>query len=202
MQGGSASSGARRSGRIRRRRSSAAGEGENVGGGVPGLFWSRETTRRTREDLRSSGRRRGGEKGMVAAANGVGGDGCVRVRAREKEQRGGASRKSERGPRGLRGVAGGNQGRRRQPGREEVAGARGRARRARARPPGREEDDTGRWRWRAGPILLGHQVGGPQVSVRYVFSALSFTYCFLFFFCNFVALLKILNQSQKSCNCS
>ena len=44
---------------------------------------------------------------MVAAANGVGGDGCVRVRAREKEQRGGASRKSERGPRGLRGVAGG-----------------------------------------------------------------------------------------------
>ena len=80
---------------------------------------------------------------MVAAANGVGGDGCVRVRAREKEQRGGASRKSERGPRGLRGVAGGNQGRRRQPGREEVAGARGRARRARARPPGREEDDRG-----------------------------------------------------------
>ena len=88
---------------------------------------------------------------MVAAANGVGGHDCVRVRAREKEQRGGASRKSERGPRGLRGVTGGNQGRRRQPGREEVAGARGRARRARARPPGREEDDRGgRRRW-AGP---------------------------------------------------
>ena len=35
--------------------------------------------------------------------------------------------------------------------REEVAGARGRARRARARPPGREEDDRGgRRRW-AGP---------------------------------------------------
>ena len=33
---------------------------------------------------------------MVAAVNGIGGDGCVRVRAREKEQRGGASRKSER----------------------------------------------------------------------------------------------------------
>ena len=122
-------SGARRSGRIRRRRSSAAGEGENVGGGVPGLFWSRETTRRTREDLRSSGRRRGGERGMVAAANGVGGDGCVRVRAREKEQRGGASRKSERGPRGLRGVAGGNQGRRRQQEVEAGGGARARARR-------------------------------------------------------------------------
>ena len=94
----------------------------------------------------------------MAAANGVGGDGCVRVRAREKEQRGGASRKSERGSRGLRGVAGGNQGRRRQPGREEVAGARGRARRARARPPGREEDDTGRWRWWVGPGL-SHSAG-------------------------------------------
>ena len=34
----------------------------------------------------------------------VGGDGCVRVRAREKEQRSGASRKSERGPRGWRGA--------------------------------------------------------------------------------------------------
>ena len=88
VQGGSASSGARRSGRIRRRRSSAAGEGENVGGGVPGLFWSRETTRRTREDLRSSGRRRGGERGMVAAANGVGGDGSVRSEVRsERESR-------------------------------------------------------------------------------------------------------------------
>ena len=60
---------------------------------------------------------------MVAAANGVGGDGCVRVRAREKEQRGGASRKSERGPRGLlasregtRG-GGGSQAGRRWPGR-------------------------------------------------------------------------------------
>jgi len=135
-------SGARRSGRIRRRRSSAAGEGENVGGGVPGLFWSRETTRRTREDLRSSGRRRGGERGMVAAANGVGGDGCVRVRAREKEQRGGASRKSERGPRGWRGVSGRRGGR--QPGRRWPGGSRrwprplGRAPRlASVRPPGR-----------------------------------------------------------------
>ena len=34
--------------------------GENVGGGVPGLFWSRDTTRRSREDRRSFlGRRRG-----------------------------------------------------------------------------------------------------------------------------------------------
>ena len=36
----------------------------------------------------------------MAAVVLVGGDGYVRVRAREKEQRGGASRKSERGPRG------------------------------------------------------------------------------------------------------
>ena len=43
-----------------RRRSSAAGEGKNVGGGVPGLLWSRDTTRRSREDRRSFlGRRRG-----------------------------------------------------------------------------------------------------------------------------------------------
>ena len=41
----------------------------------------------------------------MAAVVLVGGDGCVRVRAREKEQRGGASRKSERGPRGWRGAA-------------------------------------------------------------------------------------------------
>ena len=48
------------------------------------------------------------------------------------------------GSRRCRGVAGDVQGRRRQPGREEVAGARGRARRARARVLlAREEDDRG-----------------------------------------------------------
>ena len=140
-QGGSASSGARRSGRIRRRRSSAAGEGENVGGGVPGLFWSRETTRRTREDLRSSGRRRGGERGMVAAANGVGGDGCVRVRAREREQRREGMQRGRKRSEGTRGLVVALLGR--PGGKQEVAGARGRARRARAHPPGREEDDRG-----------------------------------------------------------
>ena len=98
---------------------------------------------------------------MVAAANGVGGDGCVWVRGREKEQRGGASRKSERGPRWLRGVAGGNQGRRRQPGRE-VAGAL----RARATPRlcllAEEEEDKGK----GGLGRLGGELGraGKQVS--------------------------------------
>ena len=170
-------SGARRSGRIRRRTAPGPKLGDDDDGGCSGPFWSRETSRRSREALRSSGRRRGGERGMVAAANGVGGDGCVRVRAREKEQRGGASRKSERGPRRLRGVAGGNQGRRRQPGREEVAGARGRARRARARPPGREEDDRG------GPDGLGRIGTGPAglPGERQVSSLLSaFIYRFLF----------------------
>ena len=52
-----------------------------------------------------------------------------------------------------------SRGRRRQPGREEVAGARGRARRSRARPPGREEDDTGRWRWWAGPASAAGRTG-------------------------------------------
>ena len=51
-----------------------AEEGENVGGGIPGLFWSHETTRRMREDRQSSGIRRGSEGVAVAAANGVGGD--------------------------------------------------------------------------------------------------------------------------------
>ena len=123
---------------------------------------------------------------MVAAANGVGGDGCVRVRAREKEQRGGASRKSERGPRGLRGVAGGNQGRRRQPSREEVAGARGRARRARARVLlAREEDDRGGSGGGLGQReelgRAGKQVSGPGGRLPFYFcSVLFFNHCFLF----------------------
>ena len=150
-QGGSASSGARRSGRIRRRRSSAAGEGENVGGGVPGLFWSRETTRRTREDLRSSGRRRGGERSTVAAAIGVGGGGGSRVRGRESRgRRGGRGRvRAVRGscvasPCMDRLEGGGLQ-------REAGGGRRRRAPRlASARPPGRGGRGQGRRRW-AGP---------------------------------------------------
>ena len=45
--------------------------------------------------------------------------------------------------RGGRVASPGRRGGAKQAGREEVAGARGRARRARARPPGREEDDRG-----------------------------------------------------------
>ena len=63
-----------------------------------------------------------------------------------EENRGGGERSGEREERGTGRVGGldgcvalgrGIQRRRRQPGREEVAGARGRARRARARPPGK-----------------------------------------------------------------
>ena len=78
-------SGARRSGRIRRRTAPGPKLGDDDDGGCSGPFWSRETSRRSREALRSSGRRRGGERGMVAAANGVGGDGSVRVRGAERE---------------------------------------------------------------------------------------------------------------------
>ena len=51
-------------------------------------------------------------------------------------------------------------------GKQEVAGARGRARRARARPPGREEDDrggSGDGLGRLGELgqVSGRQVGGP-----------------------------------------
>ena len=53
-------------------------------------------------------------------------------------------------------------------GKQEVAGGRGRGR-SRAgtqllRGEGRKTTEGLQW-W-AGPILLGHQVGGPQVSVR------------------------------------
>ena len=139
-QGGSASSGARRSGRIRRRRSSAAGEGENVGGGVPGLFWSRETTRRTREDLRSSGRRRGGERSTVDAAIGVRGGGGSRVRGREAG-RCVAPPEKARASRGS--------------GKQEVAEARVRARRPHALLP------TGR-RWK----MTGRSPGGLGLPAR------------------------------------
>ena len=63
----------------RRGGSPAAEEGENVGGGVPGLFWSRETTRRTREDRRSSRACRRGFGTAAAVRALVGGDGLRSV---------------------------------------------------------------------------------------------------------------------------
>ena len=60
--------------------------------------------------------------------------------SREREERG-TGRVGE--GRGGRVASPGHRGGAKQAGREEVAGARGRARRARARPPGREEDDRG-----------------------------------------------------------
>ena len=100
----------------------------------------------------------------MAAVVLVGGDGCVRVRAREKEQRGGASRKSERGPRGWRGVSGRRGGR--HPGRwwpggkQEVA----EASRARATPLfvllAEEEEDKGE------EVGWAGQMGWPAVGLR------------------------------------
>ena len=58
----------------------------------------------------------------------------------------------------------GRRGGAKQAGREEVAGARGRARRARARPPGRGGRRQGGERWRAGPLEELGQVSGRQVS--------------------------------------
>ena len=63
-----------------------------------------------------------------------------------------------------------------------MAGARGRARRARARPPGREEDDrggSGGGLGRAGPVGLP---GERQVG----FSLLCFIFFFYFVLFNFV----------------
>ena len=79
-----------------------------------------------------------------------------------------------------------------------MAGARGRARRARARPPGREEDDTGRWRWWARPGL-SHSAGpgglrGERQVVLLLFPLLIVFYFVLFCFC----LVKILTHFIKS----
>ena len=125
----------------------------------------------------------------MAAVVLVGGDGCVRVRAREREQRGGASRKSERGPRGWRGVSGRRGGR--QPGRRWPGGKQGvaEASRARATPLfvllAEEEEDKGEevgWaaRW-------GGELGRLQVSGRGRFPLSPvFIYCFVLFnlFCH------------------
>ena len=124
-----------------------------------GLQAGRGSVRGSRTTSRSSWAQPRGEGVAVAVVVLVGGDGCVRVWAREKEQRSGASRKSERGPRGWRGVSGVEEG-----GREaatvkqEVAGAL----RARATPRlcllAEEEEDKGGRRW-AGPRRWAAQGG-------------------------------------------
>ena len=161
-----------------------AEEEDGVGDGAPGRPASCGSVVGTGTSRRSSGARRRGEGGPVAAVVLVGGDGCVRVRARESEQRGGASRKSERGPRGWRGVSGRRGGR--QGGCHGEAGGGRRSSGARHASP----LPTGRGRRGQGGKEVGWatQVGctgeaGPaQVSARYFFSFL-FIYCFLFFFC-------------------
>ena len=66
--------------------------------------------RRKREDRRSFGRRRGGEAVVVAAANGVGGDGAT-LGGREREPEKGGRRHGESArPGRVRGVADGVQG--------------------------------------------------------------------------------------------
>ena len=143
-----------------------AEEEDGVGDGAPGRPASCGSVVGTGTSRRSSGARRRGEGKAVAAVVLVGGDGCVRVRAREKEQRSGASRKSERGPRGWRGVSGRRGGR--QPGRRWPGGKQevAEASRARATPLfvllAEEEEDKGEevgWAgqmgWPAGPVLVG-----------------------------------------------
>ena len=112
---------------------------------------------------------------MVAAANGVGGDASVRVRGAEREG------EQEKGM-----STGGNQGRRRQPGREEVAGARGRARRARARVLlAREEDDRGGSGGGLGQReelgRAGKQVSGPGGRLPFYFCSVLFFLIIVFY---------------------
>ena len=70
----------------RRRRAPGPKLGDDDDGGCSGPFWSRETTRRTRAEQRSSGARRRGEGVAVAARELVGGDGCVRASEREEAE--------------------------------------------------------------------------------------------------------------------
>ena len=80
----------------RRRRAPGPKLEDDDDGGCSGPFWSRETTRRTRAEQRSFGRRRGGETVAVAARALVGGDGLHSVAGGETEERGGG-RSRERG---------------------------------------------------------------------------------------------------------
>ena len=130
----------------------------------------------------------------MAAVVLVGGDGCVRVRAREREQRGGASRKSERGPRGWRGAPSDVQ--------EQAASmrwpARARARRAHALlPTGRRLKTVATgvgWAaqcWTstgAGPALVGCTVrpGNFLLSLSFI----SISVLFSFFFNSFATVLN------------
>ena len=81
----------------------------------------------------------------------------------------------------VRGAREMSRGRRRQPGREEVAGARGRARRARARPPGRggrrqggSGGGLGRFCWPPGGWASGKRQVSCLCSVFYFFSSVLF----------------------------
>ena len=117
----------------------------------------------------------------------VGGGGSVRVRRTEEGERM-RVRESERGTGRVGGLEGcvalgrGIQRRRRQPGREEVAGARGRARRARARVLlAREEDDRG---GSGGGLGQREELGraGKQVSGPGGRLPSFFLFCFSFLF--------------------
>ena len=67
---------------------------------------------------------------------------------------------------------------------------------------GRGEEDDGGLQWWAGPASAGPPGGWASGKRRVSFLCSVFYLLFFIFFCSFVALLKILNQSQKSCNCS
>ena len=73
----------------RRRRAPGPKLGDDDDGGCSGPSWSRETSRRSREALRSSGARRGGEGVVVAVANGVGGDGAPLGGGEREPEKGG-----------------------------------------------------------------------------------------------------------------
>ena len=108
---------------------------------------------------------------MVAANGGVG---CARVwRGREQRRGGRSTGGSERGPGGGVALRETSRGRRRQPGREELASSAARVR-ARSCSYWQEEDDRRR------QVGWASELGRLQVGGQVVLLSLSFIFCFLF----------------------
>ena len=90
----------------RRRRAPGPKLGDDDDGGCSGPFWSRETSRRSREALRSSGARRGGEGVAVAARAARVSDGGAWPVVCERDGEGEGRWERSRRFQGVRGVAG------------------------------------------------------------------------------------------------
>ena len=151
------------------------------------------------------------ELGVIATGQGDGGGrGALQRRhrliwaaVRERESRGARGEREPESERasGSRGVAEEVQGD--EGGQQEVEAGGG----ARARARRHASAYWQRWKKTKAPLVGWADSAGPpggwaSGKRRVSFLCSVFYLLFSIFFCSFVALLKILNQSQKSCNCS